>query len=460
MRKKFAYLRPASVAEALELKAKYGAAAQFLAGGTDLIGEWKREVTAFDYVIDITRLSELSYIKEDGGDLRVGALTTLAEIADATPVDALVICMSSAAQRMATPQIRTIATIGGNICHASPCADMAVILTMFDAVAVVRSTEGERTIPMSEFFTGNKSTTMRDDELLVEVRMPLPERPTRAVFESATRASVDLAQASAGVCLTAQDGKVTAGAHRRGRLCARPRALRRGRGDAGRHGRGRAPTRASSSSRRRAWRRRRARSATSALATSTGASVTRVLVRRAVDDCLSQAGRRAAAGDKVERSAPMATLHVNGKLHELDIEPHETLAEVLREKLGLHRGEGLVRRGRVRLVHRAPRRPARDLVPHAGPAGRGPARSRRSRGSAPRTTCTRSSRRSSTSTGFQCGVCTPGIILSTKALLEKNPQPTTDEVATALNGHICRCGAYPQIVRLRDVRGGANGRAV
>ena len=209
MRKKFAYLRPASVAEALELKAKYGAAAQFLAGGTDLIGEWKREVTAFDYVIDITRLSELSYIKEDGGDLRVGALTTLAEIADATPVDALVICMSSAAQRMATPQIRTIATIGGNICHASPCADMAVILTMFDAVAVVRSTEGERTIPMSEFFAGNKSTTMREDELLVEVRMPLPERPTRAVFERAARASIDLAQASAGVCLTAQGGKVT-----------------------------------------------------------------------------------------------------------------------------------------------------------------------------------------------------------------------------------------------------------
>ena len=105
MRKKFAYLRPTSVAEALELKAKYGAAAQFLAGGTDLIGEWRREVTAFDYVIDITRLSELSYIKEDG-DLRVGALTTLAEIADATPVNALVICMSSAARRMATPQIR------------------------------------------------------------------------------------------------------------------------------------------------------------------------------------------------------------------------------------------------------------------------------------------------------------------------------------------------------------------
>ena len=210
MRKKFAYLRPASVADALELKAKHGAAAQFLAGGTDLILGWKREVAPeFGYAIDITRLSELSYIKEDGGELRIGALTTLAEIAGATPVNALVICMSSVAERMATPQLRTTATIGGNICHASPCADMAVILTMFDAVAAVRSTKGERAIPMSEFFAGNKRTTLRDDELLVEVRMPLPDYPTRAVFERAARTSIDLAQASAGVCLTAEQGKVS-----------------------------------------------------------------------------------------------------------------------------------------------------------------------------------------------------------------------------------------------------------
>lgn len=210
MRKKFAYLRPASVAEALELKAEHGAAAQFLAGGTDLILEWKRDVAPdFDYAIDITRLRELSYIQEDGGELRVGALTTLAEIADATPVNALVICMSSAAERMATPQVRTTATIGGNICHASPCADMAVILSMFDAVAVLRSIGGERAVPMSEFFVGNKRTTLRDDELLIEVRMPLPDRPTRAVFQRAARTSIDLAQASAGVCLTAEDGKVS-----------------------------------------------------------------------------------------------------------------------------------------------------------------------------------------------------------------------------------------------------------
>ena len=208
MRQTFAYLRAESVAEACELKAKYRSQAQFVAGGTDLMREWKKDLAHFDYAIDIAPLRELSFIQEDGDELRVGALTTLADIADATPGNAFVTCMSFAAQRMATPQLRTTATIGGNICHASPCADMAVILSTFDASAVVRSSDGHRTIPMREFFVGNKQTAIHDNELLMEVRMRLPEMPTHAVFNRAARTSVDLAQASACVCLTADGAKV------------------------------------------------------------------------------------------------------------------------------------------------------------------------------------------------------------------------------------------------------------
>lgn len=189
------------------MKAHHGESALFIAGGTDLMLEWKREVApAFDFVIDITGLSELRYIREDAGELRVGALTTLAMIENATPSNALLICMSAAASQMATPQLRTTATIGGNICHASPVADMATVLSLFDAVATVRSSKGERTIPISEFFVSNKVTSMTPDELLTQVSMPLPDCPTRASYQRAVRSSVDLVQSSVGACLTADEG--------------------------------------------------------------------------------------------------------------------------------------------------------------------------------------------------------------------------------------------------------------
>ena len=210
MRKKFEYLRATSADEACALKAEYGASAQFLAGGTDLVLAWKRGVTQLDRAIDISGLADLTYMRDDGGEWCVGAATSLAAIAGGLSDNPISACMASTARQMATPQLRTTATIGGNVCHASPCADMAVILAMFDGCAIAQSTGGRRKIPVKEFFLGNKLTSLRDDELLVEVRMPIPADPSSAVLKRAHRTSVDLAQASAGVCLTAEDDRVVA----------------------------------------------------------------------------------------------------------------------------------------------------------------------------------------------------------------------------------------------------------
>jgi len=203
--KKFQYLRPASVDEACALKARHGSAAQFIAGGTDLLLEWRSGAVDFDYCIDLTYISELRFIHVSGEKIAIGPLTTLAEIANATRRGPIVDCLSRAASRMCTPQLRTTATIGGNICHASPCSDMAALLTCVDAITTVQSEAGSRTIPMGEFFTGVNETAVGSEELLTGISIPVPAARTEAAFGRATRVTTDLAQASAAVRLSTED---------------------------------------------------------------------------------------------------------------------------------------------------------------------------------------------------------------------------------------------------------------
>ena len=139
-------------------------------------------------------------------------------------------------------------------------------------------------------------------------------------------------------------------------------------------------------------------------------------------------------------------LHVNGQRHELDIEPHETLAEVLRERLGLRGvrvscGEGECGSCTVLLdgvpatscLMLALQAESREITTIEGLGTEDDLHPLQ--------------QAFIDEQGFQCGVCTPGIILSSKALLDRNPHPTATEVAGALSGHVCRCGAYTQIVR-------------
>lgn len=211
--RKFDYLRPASVEEACELKARYGSAAQFVAGGTDLLMEWRRGNVVMEVCIDLTFIPELRFFTWDEG-VRLGALTTLATLAEAEPGSdqPLAACLAGTAARMATPQLRTIATVGGNLCHASPCADMAVVMTALGAEGTVRSAKGARTLAMDDFFKGVNLTGLAEDELLSELRVPAPVGRAAARYFRAARTSVDLAQASAAVCLTTDDGATVAGA--------------------------------------------------------------------------------------------------------------------------------------------------------------------------------------------------------------------------------------------------------
>jgi carbon-monoxide dehydrogenase medium subunit len=206
MKEKFDYLRPVTVEEACELKACYGEAARFLAGGTDLIHDWRRGQVSFEHCIDLTFIPGLEAFEWDEQRVRIGPLTRLATIAAAADAPGLPGFLASGASRMGTPQIRNLATVGGNICHASPCADMAVMLTALDGEASLRSSRGARQLPMREFFKGVNETGVAGDELLTEITAPVPEARTEASYQRATRTSVDLAQASAAVRLSSDDG--------------------------------------------------------------------------------------------------------------------------------------------------------------------------------------------------------------------------------------------------------------
>ena len=202
----FEYLRPATVGEACDMKADLGPEARFIAGGTDLMLEWRRGAVPLSHLIDLSFIAELRACTASSTELRLGAATALGDLAAGDGDEWWERVLASTALRMATPQLRTLATVGGNVCHASPCADMAVLLTALDAVVAVASTRGARTLAAADFFVGVNETALADDEMVTAISVPLPETQTAAAYQRVSRTSVDLAQASATVRLSTEDG--------------------------------------------------------------------------------------------------------------------------------------------------------------------------------------------------------------------------------------------------------------
>ncbi len=206
----FQYLRPTSSMEACELKSKYKQEAAFWAGGTDLLLEWKHGGRELDYCIDLTYLSDLRYINSENGVTAIGALTPIAVLESHTQFADGLVVLREVATKFATPQIRTTATLGGNLCHAVPSADYAVPMLVLDAEVKLMSVEGERVLPIEAFFKDVKQTSLREDELLVEIKIPHPPPRSVCAFQRMTRTSVDIALVNTAVRLTVdQDDSVS-----------------------------------------------------------------------------------------------------------------------------------------------------------------------------------------------------------------------------------------------------------
>lgn len=197
MHSHFEYLRPGSAEEAVQMKTEFGNRAKYWAGGTDMTLRWHREIDDFEHCIDITYLKELDYIHVEEDRIRIGALTSLSTLERADKRHHLLKSLSDVTKLMCTPQTRTLATVGGNMCNASPAADLTPPFVAMDAVAVISTGGGDRMVPMDSFFEGVNKTVMGDD-LLSEIFIPLPEGQTKvAKYHRIDRTVVDIALVSA-----------------------------------------------------------------------------------------------------------------------------------------------------------------------------------------------------------------------------------------------------------------------
>jgi len=201
----YEYYEPRSLKEALELLDRYGDQARILAGGTDLLVKMKARLVEPRVVINVKKINGLRYIVEDGGQVRIGALTRLRDVENSELVKKYIPALHDAVKSMGSIQIRNMATIGGNLCNASPAADTAPPLLVHNAKVVLSSVGGDRVLPLAEFFKGPGLTVLKPNELLREIIVEKSIAGSSA-FKKVSRVAVDLAIASAAVYVEVEDG--------------------------------------------------------------------------------------------------------------------------------------------------------------------------------------------------------------------------------------------------------------
>ncbi|HEY0380682.1 MAG TPA: FAD binding domain-containing protein [Candidatus Elarobacter sp.] len=175
-------VRPASVAEALETLANEGGAARIVAGGTDVLVELQRGVKPTETLIDVSALRELKYVRRDGDTIALGGLATHNDVLAAPFARDAMLPLAQACIEVGAPQIRTRGTIAGNVVTASPANDTIAPLIALDAEIVLASRGGERTLELAEFYTGFRTTQLRSDELVREIRFRALGPARRGIF--------------------------------------------------------------------------------------------------------------------------------------------------------------------------------------------------------------------------------------------------------------------------------------
>ncbi|HYR41542.1 MAG TPA: xanthine dehydrogenase family protein subunit M [Terriglobia bacterium] len=178
----FEYVVPTSLGEAVNLLQKHGGRAKVVAGGHSLIPMMKLRLAAPEFLIDIGRIPELSYIKDDGGKIRVGALTTHYMIETSDVIRRRLPALADAAGLIGDVQVRNKGTLGGSIAHADPAADYPASIVAFDATMVTLGPKGERQIPASKFFVDMLTTALDQNEIVREIQVPVKTGKTGSAY--------------------------------------------------------------------------------------------------------------------------------------------------------------------------------------------------------------------------------------------------------------------------------------
>jgi len=201
---------PGTLEEAVSFLAQHRDEASIIAGGTDLLIQMKRRIRKERFLVHIKKISGLNHIQYDDKNriLKIGALTTINQIEKSPLIRDKFPLLWEAAQDFGSVQIRNLATLGGNLCNASPAADMAPPLLVLDGKVKIVSSKGEKIIPLEQFFIGPGKTILEHDDILTEVLVEEPPPRTGTVFLKLAKVKNDSAKINLALKLTLGENDV------------------------------------------------------------------------------------------------------------------------------------------------------------------------------------------------------------------------------------------------------------
>jgi carbon-monoxide dehydrogenase medium subunit len=197
----FEYHAPGSISEATALLAQLGEDAKVLSGGQSLIPLMKLRLASPRHLIDINGIPGLTYVREADGFLRIGALTRESELEESDLVRTRYPLLHDTCKVIGDPLVRNLATVGGNLAHGDPANDHPATMLALGAEVVAVGPRGERRIPIASFFTGPFATALKPDEVLVEIRVPVPPARSGGAYLKLERKVGDFATAAVAVQL-------------------------------------------------------------------------------------------------------------------------------------------------------------------------------------------------------------------------------------------------------------------
>ncbi len=191
--KGFTYHEPKSIGDAVNLLDDYGKKARVIAGGTDLVIKMKQGKSEPEHIISLQSVPGIDEIKFAGGELRIGAMVTHRAIEYSKPIRDNFSLLADAVANLGSVQVRNLATIGGNICNAAPSADTVGPLLALDAMLLLEGPDGERSVPIKDFFHGAGETALSGNEILKEIVVPkLPPGACSRYIKHTRRKAMDL----------------------------------------------------------------------------------------------------------------------------------------------------------------------------------------------------------------------------------------------------------------------------
>lgn len=446
--------QPRTVADTLEILAERGASARIVAGGTDVLVELQRGVKPTSTLVDVSALRELRYVREEDGWIAIGGLATHNDLLAFPASRGLALPLVQACQEVGAPQIRTRATIAGNLVTASPANDTIVALTAMGAQLVLESTRSRRVVDIDEFFTGFRSTVLQPTELVREIRVRPMNVARRGVF---LKLGLRRAQAISVVSV-AVSAQIAAGRFEAARIalgCLAPTVVRACETEAlisGTHLDSETIAAACTLVCREVTPIGDVRGSAAYRCVALAALLERALERIAHDCCDEDPTERPVLLDtgneeRLDVGAFEQTIvaNVNGTRMEIRDAQGETLLNALRDRAGLTGskegcGEGECGACTVWLDGKAV---MSCLVPAAQAHGcsvvtiEGLARDGQlhplqqayiERGA------------------VQCGFCIPGMLMAGAKVLQERPHAGLDELQAAISGNICRCTGYRKIL--------------